>query len=172
MPLVWQSSCLTCEDEVISCSVTGSLLQFTHSEISWGTKRNIAILKVNTSFHSLCCHKWNLNIWIFKYINRWDDKGDRFSPLYYCWWFNSCRFHSYDKTTEILIRIIEGFTGKRLEMKHGKMEYSSGCSITWYFINFAEWINSSLQTRINVTIHVTQLIRKKCAFYLLYDSVS
>jgi hypothetical protein len=31
MPLLWQSSCMTCEDDVISCSVKGSLLQFTHN---------------------------------------------------------------------------------------------------------------------------------------------
>jgi hypothetical protein len=46
--------------------------------------------------------------------------------------------HSYDKTTIILIRIIEGFTGRRLEIKHRKMEYSSGCSTIRYLINFAE----------------------------------
>jgi hypothetical protein len=45
--------------------------------------------------------------------------------------------HSYDKT-EILIRIIEGFTGRRLEIKHRKMEYSSECSTIRYLINFAE----------------------------------
>jgi hypothetical protein len=64
----------------------------------------------------------------------------------------SCRFHSYDKTTEILIRITVGFTGRRLEIKHRKMQYLSGCSTIRYFMNFAESrVHFSLQTRINVT---------------------
>jgi hypothetical protein len=38
----------------------------------------------------------------------------------------------------MLVRIIEGFIGRMLEIKHRKTEYSSGYSTTQYFINFAE----------------------------------
>jgi hypothetical protein len=144
-----------------------------HSEISRATKGNTGILKVNTSFQSLCYHKWSLNTWIFKCISRLDDKGDRFSP-------------SLLLMMVQVLQISQLWQSNRNPQKNNwgtrRQKVINKAQVDWIFkhmqhcmifMNFSEWrVSSTLQTIINVTIHVTLMFRKKHAFYLLYNSVS